>query len=107
MSTRTSTEKSLLAGSVSRGEGADDRFRDKLGHGAAELGDLPNTARRDERVGWRAHQVDRLDVGGESLVQVIHLELPLEVGDRTQTFHERARALVAGELDDEIRERQH
>jgi hypothetical protein len=34
----------------------------------------------------------------------MHLELPLEVGDRAQALHERACAPAAGELDDELRE---
>ena len=57
-----------------------------------------------KRVLRARHQVHGLDVRRELPVQVVHLELPLEVGDRAQALHHRPRAPAAGELDHELGE---
>ena len=42
--------------------------------------------------------------GRERAVQLVHLELPLEVGDHAEALHHRRRAPAAGEVDDELGE---
>src|SRR3954447_2426118 len=82
-----------------------DGLRDEAFDVPAEGGELLDPARAEETVLRRAHQVHRLDVVGLSGVELGHLELVLEVGDRTQAFHDRDRADAARELDDEDVER--
>src|SRR5581483_10845443 len=85
--------------------------RDRLGHErgdvAPERGDLLHAARRDEAHVRARHHVDGLDVGREVAVQLVHLELPLEVGDHAQPLHDRLRLPFARELDDELAEHVH
>ena len=76
-------------------------------HVSAERGDLLHAARGDEAELRARHHVDGLDVGRERAVQVVHLELPLEVGDHAQPLHHRLRAPAAGEVDDELGEDVH
>src|SRR5919109_2054045 len=121
MRTRTSMRRSLLVEAEKplflRGErraglplrehlreAARDRLRDELVDRAAERRDLLDAARRDEAELGVRHQVDGLDVGSERAVQVVHLELPLEVGDHAQALDHRLRAPALRELDDELGE---
>src|SRR4051794_9975382 len=82
ISTSTST---ALSSSLERPAGVQLReaLRDGLGdvvvHRAAEGRDLPHAARREKTVLRGAHHVERLDLGRQAAVQVVHLELPLEV----------------------------
>ena len=46
-----------------------------------------------------------LDLGRHLPVELIHLELVLEVGDRPQPLHDRVRAVLAREVDDQGVER--
>src|SRR5581483_11195987 len=71
---------------------------------SAEGGDLLHTARRDEAHLWARHDVDRLDVRGEHAVQLVHLELPLEVGDDAKALHDRPCIPTACEVHDELLE---
>ena len=71
---------------------------------AAERGDLLHPARRDERELRARHDVHRLDLGREPVVEAVHLELPLEVRDHAEPFHHRPGAVLAGEVDDELAE---
>src|SRR5690349_7975113 len=48
---------------------------------AAEGRDLLDAARGDEGELRARHDVHRLDLGGEAVVEPVHLELPLEVRD--------------------------
>ena len=45
--------------------------------------------------------------GASRLVEAVHLELPLEVGDHAQAFHHRLRVVLAREVDDELVEDVH
>src|SRR5262245_31343318 len=101
MRTRTSMRASLLlradrrAGPTLREELAEtpgDSLRHELVDVAPEGGDLLHTARGEEAVLRARHQVHGFDLGGEIPVQVVHLELPLEVGDGPQALHHRAGA---------------
>src|SRR5262249_23961511 len=69
---------------VQLGEPAGNRRRNELVHLASERRDLLDAARGDEAVERARHDVERLDLGREQPVQVVHLELPLEVRDDTQ-----------------------
>ena len=53
----------------------------------------------------RGHQVDGLDVRRLPAVELVHLELVLEVGDRAQALDDRLRPALAREVDDEDAER--
>src|SRR5581483_6985501 len=53
------------------------------------------------------HDVHGLDVGREVAVQLVHLELPLEVGDDAQPLDDRLRVPFPRELDDELAEDVH
>src|ERR1044072_7245862 len=75
-----------------------DRLGDEIGDIASECGDLLHAARGEKTVLRRGHQVDGLYVGRELTVELVHLQLVLEVGDRSQSFHDRPRAALAGEL---------
>src|SRR5262247_132068 len=85
-------------------EALGDRGRNQPVDVAAVRGDLLDPARRDEADLRARHHVDRLDVGCERPVELVHLELPLEVGDHAETFHDHLRVPLAGELDDELLE---
>ena len=71
---------------------------------AAERGDLLHPARGDERELRARHDVHRLDLGREPVVEAVHLELPLEVRDHAEALHHRPGAVLAGEVDDELAE---
>src|SRR5918992_741832 len=81
-----------------------DGFGYQLVHLTPEGGDLFDTARRDEAHLRARHDVDRLDLGGEMAVQLVHLELPLEIRDDTQALHDRLGLPAPGELDHELGE---
>src|SRR5919109_2791649 len=85
-------------------EAARDRFRHELVDATPERRHLLHPARGEEAVLRARHEVHGLDLGGEVPVQVVHLELPLEVGDGAQPFDHGLRAPPARELDDELRE---
>ena len=55
----------------------------------------------------RGDHVDALDPGVELAVELGHLELVLEVGDRPQALDDRLGAVVAGELDQQVGEDLH
>src|SRR6266404_4052799 len=80
------------------------RLGDEVGDVAAEGRDLLHPAGRDEAHVRARHDVHRLDVGGEVAVQLIHLELPLEVRDDAQPFHDRLGLPAVREVDDELAE---
>src|SRR5205085_7444676 len=71
---------------------------------SAEGSDLLHAARRHEADLRARHHVDGLDVGRERAVQLVHLELPLEVGDDAQPLDDHARVPLAREVDDELAE---
>src|SRR3954453_1875124 len=79
-----------------------DRLRHQLFHVSPEDGDLLHAARRDERHLRARHHEHRLDVGREVPVELVHLELPLEVGGDAEALHDRLRLPPAGELDDQL-----
>src|SRR4051812_4067717 len=81
-----------------------DRVRDQFVHCSAKGGDLLHAARGHERHLRARHHEDRLDVGREVTVELIHLELPLEVRRDAQALHDRLRLPAAGEVDDELLE---
>src|SRR5436190_11176425 len=62
------------------------RLRHQLVDAPAEACDLLHAARGDEAHLRACHHVDRLDVGRKRAVQLVHLELPLEVGDHAEAF---------------------
>src|SRR5256885_4367756 len=65
-------------------ETAGNGFGHELVHFPAEGRDLLYAARRDEAHGRAGHHGDRLDVGRESAVQLVHPELPPEVPDHPE-----------------------
>src|SRR5688572_26400330 len=85
-----------------------EALRDGRGHEpldvAAERRDLLHAARGDERELGARHDVHRLDLGGQQVVEAVHLELPLEVGDHAEALHHRPGAVLAREVDDELAE---
>src|SRR5690348_5963709 len=54
-----------------------DRLGDQFVHLSAKGGDLLHAGGRDERDLRARHHEDRLDVGREVPVELVHLELPL------------------------------
>src|SRR5579862_606344 len=114
MSTRTSICRMLLlvgqwgpapAVRESLPETARDGFRHELFDISAECGDLLHAARRDEAHLRARHHVHRLDVGREGAIELVHLELPLEVGDHPKPLDDHLRVPAPRELDDELAER--
>src|SRR6266550_1585485 len=79
-------------------------LRDEFVHFPAEGSDLLHAARGDEAHGGAGHHVDRLHVGRQGAVQLVHLELPFEVGDHPQALHDHLGVPLVGEVDDELRE---
>src|SRR5919201_4278868 len=107
MSTSTSISGSLLlrrdggsgaTGGIHLPESPRYRFGHQLVDPAPEGGDLLDAAGGDEAVLRPGHQVARLHVRRERPVQVVHLELPLEVGDHSQSLDHRLRPPAAGLL---------
>src|SRR4030095_4078942 len=84
-----------------------DGGRDELVHVAAARCDLLDATRRDEGDAGARHDVNGLDVGGERSVELVHLELPLEVGDHSQALHDRLSAPLLREVDHEYAEDVH
>src|SRR4051812_6784912 len=78
-----------------------DSFWHELFYVSAERRNLLHPAGGDETDLRARHHVDGLDVGREVAVQLVHLELPLEVGHDPQALHDHLRIPAAGELDDE------
>src|SRR6185436_17959664 len=122
MSTRTSMPGMVLASaadvcSVLRAQGRSrtpvriqlaEALRHCRGHQAldvaAERRDLLHAARGDEGELRAGHHVHRLDLGREAVVEPVHLELPLEVRDHPEPLDHRPRAVLAGEVDDQLAE---
>src|SRR5215211_5204447 len=67
----------------------------------AKGGELFDPARAEETVLRRAHQVHRLDVVGLARVELSHLQLVFEIGNRAQSLDDRDRPDAAREVDDE------
>src|SRR5579862_6465306 len=114
MSTRTSICRMLLlvgqwGPAPSVRESLPQTARDGFGHElfdiSAEGGDLLHAARRNEAHLRARHHVDGLDLGRERAVELVHLELPLEVGDHAQPLHDHLRVPATREVDDELAER--
>src|SRR6218665_2594656 len=66
---------------------------------------LLDAAGAEEAELWGRHQVRALDVGGHLAIELVHLELVLEVGDRAQALDDRLGTVLAGELDEQVVER--
>src|SRR5262245_10799060 len=99
MSTRTSMALPVSSARQRFLQSPCNRLWDKIGDVAAERGDLLDSARGEKTVLRRRHQVDRLDVRRQLTVELIHLQLVLEVGDRAQSFDDRLGPALACELD--------
>src|ERR1700753_986770 len=80
------------------GERARDRRRDEVGDIAAEGRHFLHPGRGEEAVVRRGDHVDRLDPRVELAVQLRHLELVLEVGDRPHPLDDRVGTVFAREL---------
>src|SRR4029450_3414174 len=113
MRTRTSMARSLLRGADgSPGPAVGVQLAEPLCHSSrhqavdvsTERRDLLDSARGDEADLGARHHVHRLDVRGERPVELVHLELPLEVGDHAQALHDHLGVPFAGELHDELPE---
>src|SRR3989442_1022673 len=115
--TRTSISPPSLLLRAQRGAGPTLRkhlaeaFRNHRRHEfvdlAAEGGDLLYAARGDEAVQRARHHVERLHLRCEDPVQVVHLKLPLEVGDHAKALDHRLRAPAPGKVDDQLGEDVH
>src|SRR5688500_18643210 len=99
MSTRTSMALPVSSARQRFLQSPGNRLWDKIGDIATERGDLLDSARGEETVLRRRHQVDRLDVRRQLAVELVHLELVLEVGDRAQALDDRLGPALTGELD--------
>src|SRR5215218_9498087 len=88
LSMRTRTSMGLLARSSSAVElflqAPRHLVRDEVRYVAPEGRDLLDSARGQETVLRRRHQVDRFDVVGQMAIELVHLQLVLEVRDRAQ-----------------------
>src|SRR4051812_38237921 len=78
--------------------------RNELFDISAEGCDLLHAGARHEAHLRAGHHVDRLDLGRERAVQLVHLELVLEVGEHPQALDDRLRLPAAREVDDELAE---
>src|SRR5918999_4594325 len=74
------------------------RLWDELLDIAAESGDFLDAARRHEADLRARHHVDRLDLGCECAVQLVHLEFPFEVRDHAKTLHDHLCVPLQGAL---------
>ena len=54
---------------------------------------------------WGLVEMKKVSIPERLLVHLRHLQLVVEVGDRPQALHDRLRAVVRGEVDDEALER--
>src|SRR5262245_31094639 len=113
MSTRTSIRSSLLLGAYGSAgfrlrEQLPEPLRDGCGNEGINVStkgrDLLHARGRDEAELRIGYQVGRLDLRRERPVEMVHLELPLEVGDRAQPLDHRSGAVAAREVDDQLRE---
>src|SRR5262249_40746051 len=114
MRTRTSMAWGILLLLVQRGPALSAReefpqtARDGRWHElfdiSAEGRDLLHAARRDEPHLRARHHVHGLDVRRERAVQLIHLELPLEVGDHAEALHDHLRFPSPREVDHKLLE---
>src|SRR6476620_5084852 len=101
ISTRTSIARwGSLPGQLFLQAASDER-RDQLLDVAVEDRELFDAARAEETVLRTGHQVDGLDFGRLQAIQLVHLRLVLEVGDRAQSLDDRAGSDGAGEVDDQ------
>src|SRR4249919_3500286 len=69
---------------------------------SAECCYLLHTAGRNEADRGARHHIDRLDLGSEVAVELVHLGLPLEVRDHAEALDDRLRLPAARELDHEL-----
>src|SRR5436190_18185996 len=76
----------------------------ELVHLSAEGGYLLHAAGGDEADARAGHHVDGLDLGSQRPVELVHLELPLEVGDDAEALHDRLRSPFTGKVDDQLGE---
>src|SRR5580704_2644361 len=83
---------------------ARDGLRHELFDISTECRNLLDTARRHETDLRTGHHVDRLDLRRKGSVQLVHLELPLEVGDHSQALDNHTGLPAAGEIDGELAE---
>src|SRR5881396_516517 len=74
----------LVSGAL--GEGLGYGRRNQVCDAAAEGRHLLHPGRRQEAVLGRRDHIHRLDLGRELAVQLVHLELVLEVRDRSQAL---------------------
>src|SRR4051794_60691 len=81
-----------------------DRMWDKFLDVSTERRDLLHAARGHEADLRAGHHVDRLDLRREVAVELVHLELPLEIGYDAQALHDHLRVPAAREVDDELLE---
>src|ERR1039457_2308430 len=82
-----------------------DLLRDEIVDPAPERRELLHATRGQKTVLRAGHQVNRLYSRVLSPVQLVHLQLVLEVRDRTQPLHDRLGSRLPRELDDEVAER--
>src|SRR4029079_12519828 len=73
----------------------------QVAHVAPERRHLLDPGRGEEAVVRRREDVHGLDFRRELAVELVHLELVLEVRDRTQALEDHPRAALAGELDEQ------
>src|SRR5215212_2854034 len=109
LSMRTRTSMDLPGGVSSAGQGflqwPGHMWGNKVGDVSPERGQLLYAAGRQETVLGARHDEDGLDVWRLQAVELVHLLLVLEVGDRAQALDDRGRALLTGEVDDQDVER--
>src|SRR4051794_21095142 len=105
MRTRTSMAKRLSSSGELFLQPAGDALRDEAVDVTAECGELLDSAGAQETVLRAGHQVERVDVRGLHPVELPHLQLVLEVGDRAQALDDRPGADGPREVDDQDAER--
>src|SRR3954468_22158350 len=81
-----------------------DRLGDQFVNLSAKRRNLLHAGRGNERDLRAGHHEHRLDVGRQVPVELVHLELPLEVGGDAQPLDDRLRLPATGEVDDELLE---
>src|SRR5919206_4767380 len=81
-----------------------DPVGDEVLDPSAERREFLDAARGKETVLRACHQVDGLYLGILAAVQLVHLQLVLEVRDRTPALDDRPGADAAGELHNEVGE---
>ena len=83
-------------------EPADDTGRDKVFDRAAERSDFADATRRHEHVAARRREIDGLDIRSKVFVELLHLEFPLKVRNRTQPLDECRRTGALGKFYNEV-----